>query len=133
MDELDQVLASWYLRGSNGSVNLFFRGKGTLVETNMKMSVSNLSGEDLDEFEYYEWEAEEDSFIVQWEGYPSFDSGCHVHSFKSMKGGMDYMRHKLGREFSPKEVTDMCRLLYRQEKCLGAFSSGEMYKEMEEA
>jgi hypothetical protein len=75
------MIDSFYLCGSDGRVNLFFRAKGTVVETDMKQSVEIIAGEDVGEFEYYEWKAEKSSYVVQWEGSPHYDSGYFFFGF----------------------------------------------------
>ena len=65
----NKILGSFYRRGSDGRVYLYFREKGTLVETDIAGS------------EYDTWRAEKDSYVVQWEGMPHYDSGYAFHGF----------------------------------------------------
>ena len=94
----NKILGSFYRRGSNGSVYLYFREKGTLVETNMAESVGRLTGEDVSEFEYHTWRAEKDSYVVQWEGMPHYDSGYASHGFDTF--GEAYQEFEKQREES---------------------------------
>ena len=58
---------SFYLWGSDDSVNLFFRPKSTLVER---------AGRD-------DYTSREDVWIIQWGGASDYDSGYAAYGFKS--------------------------------------------------
>jgi hypothetical protein len=78
----NKILGSFYRRGSNGSVYLYFREKGTLVETDIADT----------------WRAEKDSYVVQWEGMPHYDSGYAFHGFDTF--GEAYQEFERQREES---------------------------------
>jgi hypothetical protein len=72
-DDLDEALIvarrearSFYLWGSDNSVSLFFRPKGTLVER---------AGRDG-------YTSREDVWIIQWGGAPDYDSGYAAYGFQ---------------------------------------------------
>ena len=63
-----EVLASKYINGSGGCRNLFFRAKGTEYFSR---------GDD------YPQTATDDIYVIQWEGYPDYDSGYASYEYVS--------------------------------------------------
>lgn len=70
MSIIDQV----YVHGSMGWKNLFFRPKGTIY-------YSKPYEDDM--------EAEEDLYIIQWEGNPEYDSGYHSLEFYNIEDAIE--------------------------------------------
>lgn len=64
----NKVIATYPVHGSGGDMVLFFRAKGTEY-------FSRSYGYDI--------VAEDDAFIIQWEGFPEVDSGYHTLEFAS--------------------------------------------------
>jgi len=80
----NKILGSFYRRGSDGRVYLFHREKGTLVETNIADT----------------WRAEKDSYVVQWEGMPHYDSGYASHGFDTLGEAYQEFERQRGEESS---------------------------------
>ncbi len=67
------MIDSFYVWGSDGRMNLFFRPMGT---------VFGIEGREED------YVADEDSYIIQWEGARDYNSGYSEHCFPTYKEAM---------------------------------------------
>lgn len=67
----NRTIRSDYVQGSGGFRRLFFRAAGTGVG----------QGD-------CGYSAGENSFVIQWDGAPEFDSGYHAHHFPATMAGL---------------------------------------------
>ena len=75
MTDYSEIIRSFYRWGSGGTVNLFYRPQGTLVERAC-----------LDRPDYYndrdEYYSSRNMYIIQWKGSPTFDSGYAAYDYE---------------------------------------------------
>lgn len=74
------ILRSKYIKGSDGSINLFFREKG-----------QPYTCQGVEETLV----AEEDTWIIQWAGEFDYDSGYFQESFNNKEDALDRWERKV--------------------------------------
>ena len=70
----------FYLSGSEGYINMFFRQKGTEVCVHSGMSYDN-------------YIADKDEWIIQWQGDCCWDSGYSSDHFKDYETALQFFKH----------------------------------------
>lgn len=73
---MNRVISRIYVNGSCGNMNLFKREKGTKVECK--------NGDSFIQ--------DKDAIILQWDGYPDYDSGYHRREFASLSSALTYIQ-----------------------------------------
>lgn len=76
----NQILRTEYVQGSGGYRCLFFRKKGTYV---------------LHRQRDCEYIADEDYYVIQWEGVPEYDSGYAAWHFPPTEEGLKEAQAKM--------------------------------------